>query len=84
LSELEEYDCQVECCSKIMRTIMNTLRPYYDLLQNKKQAVKQLKLDIFLKKVAQKNAQATSSETSDEPLPSTSSGKTQKPPALFL
>jgi hypothetical protein len=54
LSELEEHDCQVERCSKITRTIMNTLTPYYDLLKEKRQAVKQLKLDIF-EKQARKN-----------------------------
>jgi hypothetical protein len=55
---------------------MNTLEPYYDLLMEKRQAVKQLKLDTFLKEALQKN--------SDEPLPSTSSGKTKTPPALFF
>jgi hypothetical protein len=46
--------------------------------------VKQIKLDIFVTKQVQKNSDYTSSETSDKPLPSTSSGKTQKPPALFF
>jgi hypothetical protein len=35
LNELEEHDCQVERSSKIMRAIMNTLRPYYDLFRKR-------------------------------------------------
>jgi hypothetical protein len=46
-------------------------------VEEKWQAVKQLKPDIFLKKPAQKN----SDETSDKPLPSTSSEGSQKPSA---
>jgi hypothetical protein len=58
---------------------MNILKPY-DLSKKKRQVLKHLKLDIFLKTPKQKN----SDKTSDELLPSTSSGETQKPPALFF
>jgi hypothetical protein len=35
LSEFEKCDCHVDCCSKI-RTIMRTLKPYCDLLKEKR------------------------------------------------
>jgi hypothetical protein len=40
------------------------------MLKEKRQTVKQLNLDILLKKTAQKNSDETSSETADEVLPS--------------
>jgi hypothetical protein len=67
-----------------METIINTLKPYPDLLQEKRQIEKQLKLHIFLKKPVQKDTSETSSKTADEQLPSTTNERTQKPPALFL
>jgi hypothetical protein len=45
---------------------MNTMQPYY-MLKEKRQAVKHLKLNIFLKKPVQNIA----TETSDEPVPIT-------------
>jgi hypothetical protein len=33
LRKLEEHNCQVEHCSKITRTIMETLKPYYDSME---------------------------------------------------
>lgn len=57
----EEYAWQVEHL-KIISTMMYTFKTYYDLLKEKRQAVKQVKPDIFKKK-AQKL-----SETSNEPL----------------
>ena len=65
LNEVQEYISKLGTVQKI-RTIMNTVRPYY-MLKEKIQAVKQPKLNVLCKKLVQNN----SSKTSYGPVPTT-------------
>jgi hypothetical protein len=48
-NKLLEYDCQVQCSLKIMRSIKDILHCSYELLGENTKAVMQLWLDTFFK-----------------------------------